>query len=187
VSNTYDQYGCGSAKPGGPSVAVRASDITGAPPPVDGVDLDDDRLLVERFQRGDRVAFDELYRRHFTRLRSFCRRRVRDPHTAEEIAQETFARAFVALPRLRGERRFYPWLSVVAGRLCVDHHRRQGRLRPTTALVAGPRAGAAEVAVPTSDRHTNPWVCVAVDPPVDAGACVGSPFATIWAVMDLVL
>ncbi len=60
-------------------------------------------------------------------------------------------------------------------------------LLAVTALLAGPRAGAAELSVPASERHTNPWVCVAVDPPVDAGACVGSPFPTIWSVMDLVL
>ncbi len=118
-------------------MAVRASDITGTLPPTGMVDIDGDRELVERFQRGDQAAFDELYRRHYERLRGFCRRRVGDPHTAEEIAQEAFARAYVTLPNLTGERRFYPWLTVVAGRLCIDHHRRQARLRPTSDLDPG--------------------------------------------------
>lgn len=95
------------------------------------VDIDADRAIVERVQAGDTAAFDLLYRQYFGRLRAFCLRRVGDAHDAEEIAQEAFAKAYAALPTLTGERRFYPWLSVIAARLCVDHHRREGRTEPT--------------------------------------------------------
>src|SRR5204862_4279643 len=93
----------------------------------DDVDLNRDSLLVERFQSGDTEAFDDLYRRYYARLVRFCLRRVGDPHEAEEVAQEAFVRAYRALPRLTGERRFYPWMTVIAGRLCVDSHRRRSR------------------------------------------------------------
>ncbi|MCU1462430.1 MAG: polymerase subunit sigma, partial [Acidimicrobiales bacterium] len=93
----------------------------------DDVDLNRDSLLVERFQSGDQAAFDDLYRRYYSRLVRFCLRRVGDPHEAEEVAQEAFTRAYRALPRLAGERRFYPWMTVIAGRLCVDSHRRRAR------------------------------------------------------------
>ena len=95
------------------------------------VDLTRDRGLVERWQAGDEGAFDELYRMHFERLRAFCQRRVGDRAVAEEIAQESFVRALQALPRLQGERKFYPWMTVIAGRLCIDHHRRNGRVQPS--------------------------------------------------------
>ena len=94
----------------------------------DDVDLARDRVLVERAQDGDLRAFDELYRRYFDRLVRYCCKRVGDRHEAEEIAQEAFARAYRALPTFAGERRFYPWLSVIASRLCVDSLRRRGRV-----------------------------------------------------------
>ena len=97
---------------------------------VEDIDLAADRELVERWQAGEHDAFDDLYRRYFTRLRSYCQRRVGDRDTAEEIAQEAFVKALQALPRFAGERRFYPWVTVIANRLCVDHHRRLGRVRP---------------------------------------------------------
>ena len=96
----------------------------------DEVDLARDKDLVERYQAGDPTAFDDLYQRYFRRLRQFCLRRVGDPHEAEELAQEAFTRALRALPAFAGERRFYPWMTVIAQRLCVDHHRRLWRITP---------------------------------------------------------
>src|SRR5687768_6769143 len=93
----------------------------------DDVDLDRDRALVARFQAGDAAAFDELYLTYYSRLVRFCHRRVCDQDEAEELAQEAFARAWKALPRLGGEQRFYPWLSVIAGRLCLDALRKRSR------------------------------------------------------------
>jgi RNA polymerase sigma-70 factor (ECF subfamily) len=104
---------------------------------VEDIDLAADRVLVERWQAGEHEAFDDLYRRYFTRLRSYCQRRVGDRDTAEEIAQEAFVKALQALPRFAGERRFYPWVTVIANRLCVDHHRRLGRVRPVEEVDPG--------------------------------------------------
>src|SRR5690606_14212287 len=83
--------------------------VTNVPMRAGDVDLVRDRALVEAWQAGDGTAFDDLYRRYFDRLRAFCRKRVGDPVEADDIAQEAFLRALQALPRLTGERRFYPW------------------------------------------------------------------------------
>ena len=105
-------------------MAIRAEEIDD----VSGrVDLDRDRVLVLRHQRGEADAFDELYRRYHPRLVLYCRRRGGDPHVAEELAQEAFLRALRAMPQFGGDRRFYPWMTVIAGRLCIDHHRRSAR------------------------------------------------------------
>jgi len=104
---------------------------------VDDVDLTRDRTLVERFQAGDDGAFDELYRRYNDRLQRFCMKRVGDPVEAEELAQEAFARAYRAMGSLGGERRFYPWISVIAARLCVDTHRRRARTSPSDDIDLG--------------------------------------------------
>lgn len=114
--------------PGGNSrVARRAEDI----------DLARDRRLVEAWQAGDTSAFDNLYRLYFPRLRTFCRRRVGDSAEADDLAQEAFLRALQALPRLTGERRFYPWMTVIASRLCIDDHRRRHRVQPTDDIDLG--------------------------------------------------
>jgi RNA polymerase sigma-70 factor (ECF subfamily) len=96
----------------------------------DDVDIARDRELVDRFQTGQVDAFEDLYARYYERLRRLCIRRVGDAHEAEEIAQEAFARAYVAFPNLGGPRHAYAWLSVVASRLCVDTHRRRARTQP---------------------------------------------------------
>jgi RNA polymerase sigma-70 factor (ECF subfamily) len=104
---------------------------------VDDIDLAADRALVERWQAGEHDAFDDLYRRYFGRLTAYCQRRVGDRHVAEEIAQEAFVKALQALPRFGGERRFYPWVTVIASRLCVDHHRRNARVQPSDTIDPG--------------------------------------------------
>jgi RNA polymerase sigma-70 factor (ECF subfamily) len=100
----------------------------------DDVDLDRDRALVERCQAGDSAAFGTLYGRYYERLLRFCLRRLNDRHEAEDAAQEAFARAWKALPRLAGERRFYPWLTVIAANICTDVLRRRARSTPTDDL-----------------------------------------------------
>ncbi len=115
------------------------------------VDLARDRELVERCQAGDTGAFDDLYLRYFDRLYRFCLRRVGMPAEAEDIAQEAFARAWRALPKLAGERRFYPWLSVIASNLCTDALRHRSRTTPVAemdqVLPHSSSAGDAEEAV----------------------------------------
>lgn len=110
----------------------------------DDVDLGRDYDLVVRSQGGDEAAFEELYRRYFDRLVRFCRRQVFDPGAAEELSQEAFARAYRNLSSLAGEKRFYPWLSVIARRLCVDHLRRTARVQPTAEVDGGVVAEAAD-------------------------------------------
>jgi RNA polymerase sigma-70 factor (ECF subfamily) len=109
-------------------VALRQEELTGLG---DEVDLDRDRALVERCQAGDSAAFGNLYARYYERLLRFCFRRLNDRHEAEDAAQEAFARAWKALPRFAGDKRFYPWLTVIAGNICTDTLRRRSRTTPT--------------------------------------------------------
>ena len=113
------------------TLALRQEELTSL---CDDVDLDRDRVLVERCQAGDSAAFGNLYARYYERLLRFCLRRLNDRHEAEDAAQEAFARAWKALPRFAGERRFYPWLTVIAGNICTDMLRRRSRSTPTDDL-----------------------------------------------------
>ncbi len=107
---------------------------------LDQVDIDADRELVNRFQQGDETAFAELYSRHYRRLFRSCLRCFGDPATAEDAAQEAFAKALRSLPTLNGDRRFYPWLSVIAKRVCVDIHRHRARSQPAESIDPGATA-----------------------------------------------
>ncbi|HWW54557.1 MAG TPA: sigma-70 family RNA polymerase sigma factor [Acidimicrobiales bacterium] len=117
----------------------------------DDVDLGRDRSLVEQFQAGDAAAFDDLYRRYFQRLYRFCLKRVGDTHEAEELAQEAFTRAYLNLGKLGGDRRFYPWVTVIAGRLCVDTHRRRARSSPSDDVDPGIVDGGQDAIVNQAD------------------------------------
>ena len=95
----------------------------------DDVDLERDRRLVQQCQAGRAEAFDELYALYHHRLVRHCARRLGSHANAEDVAQEAFIRAWRAIGRFEGRRRFYPWLHVIASNACTDVLRRE---RPTT-------------------------------------------------------
>jgi len=130
-------------------VALRQEEFTRL---CDDVDLDRDRILVERCQARDPGAFGSLYARYYERLLRFCLRRLHDRHEAEDAAQEAFARAWKALPNLAGERRFYPWLTVIAGNICTDMQRRRSRSTPTEDLELGARPPVGMTSAATADE-----------------------------------
>jgi RNA polymerase sigma-70 factor (ECF subfamily) len=73
-----------------------------------------DQLLVQRVQRGDRAAFELLVIKYQRRIYRLVLRFVRDPALAEDVAQETFLRAYRAIPQFRGDSQFYTWLYRIA-------------------------------------------------------------------------
>ena len=75
---------------------------------------DADALLVERFKRGDMRAFEMLVVKYQRRIERLIGRMVRDTDLVQDIAQETFIRAYRALPQFRGESAFYTWLYRIA-------------------------------------------------------------------------
>ncbi len=77
-------------------------------------DTDTDAQLVERVKRGDQRAFEMLVIKYQRRIERLIGRMVRDPDLVLDIAQETFIRAYRALPQFRGESAFYTWLYRIA-------------------------------------------------------------------------
>jgi RNA polymerase sigma-70 factor (ECF subfamily) len=75
---------------------------------------DADALLVERAKRGDVSAFEMLVVKYQRRIQRLIGRMVRDVDLVEDIAQESFIRAYRALPQFRGESAFYTWLYRIA-------------------------------------------------------------------------
>ena len=93
-----------------------------------------DEQLVERVFNGEMQAFDLLVLRYQHRLLGLIGRLVRDPHEAEDIAQETFIKAYRALANFRGESAFYTWLYRIAINTANNYLVSRGRRPPDTDL-----------------------------------------------------
>jgi RNA polymerase sigma-70 factor (ECF subfamily) len=79
-----------------------------------------DRDLVDRAREGDTLAFGELVRRHHTRIHRLAIHLLRDRAEAEDVAQETFLRAYRALDRFDGRSEPYTWLYRIAVNLSLN-------------------------------------------------------------------
>lgn len=91
------------------------SETTSVPPPDDSSQAhNSDQMLVERIVAGDQAAFELLVIKYQRRVERLIGRMVRDVDLVEDIAQETFIRAYRALPKFRGEAQFYTWLYRIA-------------------------------------------------------------------------
>ena len=75
---------------------------------------DADAPLVDRVKRGDVKAFEMLVVKYQRRIERLIGRMVRDVDLVPDIAQETFIRAYRAMPKFRGESAFYTWLYRIA-------------------------------------------------------------------------
>lgn len=71
-------------------------------------------MLVERTVAGDQRAFEFLVIKYQRRVERLIGRMVRDVDLVEDIAQETFIRAYRALHQFRGDAQFYTWLYRIA-------------------------------------------------------------------------
>jgi len=90
--------------------------------------IDVDAQLVARVQKGDKRAFDMLVLKYQHKILSLISRLVNDPAEVQDIAQESFIKAYRALPNFRGESAFYTWLYRIAVNTAknylVSRHRR---------------------------------------------------------------
>ena len=75
---------------------------------------DKDLILVRRAKRGDYKAFDLLVLKYQSRIIGVSMKFVKDIHIAEDIAQESFIKAYKSLNSFREESAFYTWLYRIA-------------------------------------------------------------------------
>jgi RNA polymerase sigma-70 factor, ECF subfamily len=87
--------------------------------------------LVERAQRGDRSALEELYLLHFDRIYSYLHLSVGTRHDAEDLTTQTFVKMLEAIGRFQWRSvPFSAWLFRIAHNLAMDHFRANRRWRP---------------------------------------------------------
>ena len=80
-----------------------------------------DGELVKRVQAGDSRAFDLLFDRYKHKIYSLVSRFVDIHHDVEDIVQESFIKAYKALPHFRGDSAFYTWLYRIATNTAKNH------------------------------------------------------------------
>ena len=85
----------------------------------------EDAQLVNQFLTGDENAFTRLVKKYQKSVHALAWRKVGDFHTAEELTQDTFLKAYQKLSTLKNPNQFAGWLYVIADRLCIDWHRKQ--------------------------------------------------------------
>lgn len=106
-------------------LALRVTDPTFNLPsvrPAAALELDD----VTAAARGDRAAFERVYRSHVDRVYSLCVRMLSDRVLADEVTQDVFVRVWQKLPGFRGESAFSTWLHRVAVNVILSRRKTSG-------------------------------------------------------------
>lgn len=106
---------------------------------------DPDEALVLQSQKGDLEAFESLIRSHQRMIHSLTFRMTGSSADAEDLAQETFIRAYERIGSYRGQAKFSTWLYRIAVNACMDWRQREARRLEVNSNWAGDEA-AAEIA-----------------------------------------
>jgi RNA polymerase sigma-70 factor, ECF subfamily len=77
--------------------------------------------------RGDRQAFERLYRTHSSRVYSLCTRMSGSRTKGEELTQDVFVRTWEKLPQFRGESAFSTWLHRLAVNVVLNARKTEGK------------------------------------------------------------
>jgi RNA polymerase sigma-70 factor (ECF subfamily) len=99
-------------------------------PPSTDPDLD----AIEAFRAGDESAFDRLVMRHQGRIYRLACRILGHRESALDAAQESFVKAWKALPRFEGKARFSTWLTRITINQCRNELRKRGTVKHTQPL-----------------------------------------------------
>jgi RNA polymerase sigma-70 factor, ECF subfamily len=89
------------------------------------------RQLVDRAQKGDRDALEELYLIHFDRIYGYLHMSVGNRHDAEDLTTQTFLKMLESIGKFRWRSApFSAWLFRIAHNLAMDHFRSRRRWQP---------------------------------------------------------
>lgn len=88
-----------------------------------------DQLLVTRARQGDQAAFATIFERYHHRIVNYLYGLVHDRELANDLAQDSFLKAYKALPRMDDDLRLAPWLYRIAGNTAFSALRRRKLIR----------------------------------------------------------
>ena len=90
-------------------------------------DADEEQVWVLQSRKGDHAAFESLIRAHQRMVHSLTFRMTGSTADAEDLAQETFIRAYRQLDSYRGTAKFSTWLYRIAVNACLNWRKREAR------------------------------------------------------------
>ncbi len=130
-----------------------------------------DRELVDRARTGDADAFGQIVRRHQQRIMRLALHMLRSRAEAEDVAQETFIRAYQALARFDGRSEPYTWLYRIAVNLSLNTIRSRKTSRTSgdsndprlESFMVETRPGAASPGNAASQREQYQALCAGID------------------------
>jgi RNA polymerase sigma-70 factor (ECF subfamily) len=82
--------------------------------------VDTEQILIQQAQKGDHDAFAALVDEHQRYVYNLALRVVKDENEALDLTQETFVRAWTALPNFKGQSQFRTWLYRIVTNLCYN-------------------------------------------------------------------
>jgi RNA polymerase sigma-70 factor (ECF subfamily) len=88
---------------------------------------DPDAVLMQKFQQGDKAAFEALMVKYYPRLLNFIYRFVRNEQEAEDLTQETFIKVYHASWKYSSKAQFKTWLYTIAKNLALNAIRKNSR------------------------------------------------------------
>ena len=97
--------------------------------------LHEDRMLVERAQRGEPGALSQLVRKHQDRAYGYAFRLTRDSEEAADIVAEAFVRVNNAMKNFKGNSAFSTWIYRIITNCYLDHRKKE-RTRQALSLDA---------------------------------------------------
>jgi RNA polymerase sigma-70 factor (ECF subfamily) len=89
----------------------------------------EDKQLIDATLHGDKTAFGTIVERHWNMVIALALSKIDEPSEAEDIAQESFLKAYSQLHNLRNPDRFAGWLSKIVLQQCTNKIRRTVRCK----------------------------------------------------------
>ena len=129
------------------------------------VSADDARLIARATSSSDNAAFGEIVARYRSRVYGYLLRMVRSPALAEDLAQDTFVRAWQNIDRFRGDGSFEGWLLRIAYTTFLQDHRRRKRRGDETPPDSAARDRDSALSVPAGDESPDLDRVLAALPP----------------------
>jgi RNA polymerase sigma-70 factor (ECF subfamily) len=80
----------------------------------------DDKILVEKSKKGDKVAFEQLVRLYSKYVYTNAFFILRDSHEAEDVSQEVFVKVYLSIKNFRGLSSFKTWIRKLTVNTCID-------------------------------------------------------------------
>ena len=89
-----------------------------------------DSLLIRRAKDGDMDAFETLVRKYQKPIYALCRRMTGEHHSADDLSQETFIKAYLSLQKFKDEKSFFSWIRKIALNNSLNYLKKRKREEP---------------------------------------------------------